>query len=103
MTAALTAPSQECVASVSAVDETTQMDIVFATDESPGSISDQVRRLYKLDDSERGTKMVLLDIPDDDAYYVWTSKDPDTVINESDVRDFIADYKGKTILHHQLG
>ena len=41
--------------------------------------------------------MVLLDIPDDGAYYVWTPKDPEMVINDDVVRDFIPDDKDKTI------
>jgi hypothetical protein len=50
--------------------------------------------------------MVLLDIPDDGAYYVWTPKDGDTalsnMLSEASVRDFIADYKAKSLLRHQL-
>jgi len=103
ITAALTAVAQERLAAAASG---APMDLVFATAASPGSVSEQVRRLCNLSDDDRGTKMVLLDIPDDGAYYVWTPKDGDTalsnMLSEASVRDFIADYKAKSLLRHQL-
>jgi len=101
ITAALTTPAKELMEAAAAED--TEPSMVFATAASTGNIAEQVRKLCKLDKDDTGTSMVLLDIPDDGAFYVWSGGSGDAVVNEASVREFTAAYKAKTLVRHQLG
>jgi nucleoredoxin len=102
--AALAAPANEVMAE--AHKEAADPELIFATAETPdGNIAGQVRQLTNLDKDGAGsssTSMVILDIPDDGAYYVW-KPEGEKVVSETAVRDFLAAYKAKTLERHQLG
>jgi len=85
--------------------EGAERHLVFATANEQGSIADQVRKLCKLDASSATMSMVLLDIPDEGAFYVWAppADGATTAITEDLERQFTAAYKNKTIVRHQLG
>jgi nucleoredoxin len=61
---------------------------------SPGSVTEQLRKLTSVD----GEKLILLDIPDDGAFYVCEKND----ISMDVVRDFISDAQGKKLERKQL-
>jgi len=95
---ALAAPAKEVMAA--AQKTASDPELVFATAETPdGNIAEQVRKLAKLDEGKQVTSMVILDIPDDGAYYVWKGE----VVDEASVRTFLAAYKAKTLERLQLG
>lgn len=102
ITAALTAPAKEVIAAATAGGE--EPEVVFATADSDCDVVDQVRRLCKLDKHETPVTMVLLDIPDEGAFYVWKPPaDGATAPTEASVREFMAAYKAKTLVRQQLG
>ena len=97
---ALKAPADAVFAAAAAADAEPEM--VFAIGEAEGNVAAQVRRLTKLEEG-KGVAMLLLDIPDDGAYYVW--KRPEGAgegVTEADVTKFIADYKAKSLERRQL-
>jgi len=99
--AALAAPAKEVLAE--AEKAATDPELIFATAESAdGNIAEQVRKLVKLDKGDAPTSMVILDIPEDGAYYMW-EPEGEKVVSETAVRDFLAAYKAKTLTRHQLG
>jgi len=100
---ALTAPAQEAL--IAGAADGAEQHLVFATANEQGSIADQVRKLCKLDASTATVSMVLLDIPDEGAFYVWEppADGATTAITEDSVRQFTAAYKNKTLVRHQLG
>ena len=53
-------------------------------------------------DNSSSTSMIILDILDDGAYYVW-KPEGEKAVSETTVRDFLAAYKAKTLERHQLG
>ena len=105
MTAALGVPAEAAFAAAAAGGGTPEM--VFATAYSPGSISQQVRSLCKLDESDQAVAMVMLDIADDGAFYVWKGPEGDTkdavqAITAASIDKFLADYKSNALERKQL-
>jgi nucleoredoxin len=98
---ALKAPADAIFAAAVAADAEPEM--VFAIGEAAGDIADQVRRLTKLEES-KGVAMVLLDIPDNGAYYVWQRPEGagEIAVTEADVSKFVADYRAKSLQRLQL-
>jgi nucleoredoxin len=98
---ALKAPADAVFAAAVAADAEPEM--VFAIGEAAGDIADQVRRLTKLEES-KGVAMVLLDIPDNGAYYVWQRPEGagEIAVTEADVSKFVADYRAKSLQRLQL-
>ena len=66
---ALTVPAQEDL--IAGAADGAEQHLVSATANEQVSIADQVRKLCKLDASSATMSMVLLDIPDEGAFYVW--------------------------------
>lgn len=102
MTAALRVPAEAAFAAAGG-----EPEMVFATAYSPGNISQQVRSLCKLDESEQAVAMVMLDIADDGAFYVWESPKGDTMdtvkaITAASIDKFLADYKANALERKQL-
>merc|ERR1711939_146434 len=97
--AALAEPAREIMAAARSAGE--DPELVFATAELPDdNIAAQVRKLAKLDDGF--TSMIILDIPDDGAYYVWRPEEKQAV-SETAVRAFVEAYKAKSLERLQLG
>jgi hypothetical protein len=99
---ALKAPADAVFAAAVAADAEPEM--VFAIGEAAGDIADQVRRLTKLEEG-MGVAMVLLDIPDNGAYYVWQRPEgagESAALTEADVSKFVADYMAKSLERLQL-
>ena len=98
---ALKAPADAVFAAAAAADAEPEM--MFAIGEASGNIADQVRRLTKLEES-KGVAMVLLDIPDNGAYYVWQRPEGagEIAVTEADVSKFVADYRAKSLERLQL-
>ena len=98
---ALKAPADAIFAAAAAADAEPEM--MFAIGEASGNIADQVRRLTKLEES-KGVAMVLLDIPDNGAYYVWQRPEGagEIAVTEADVSKFVADYRAKSLERLQL-
>jgi nucleoredoxin len=97
----LKSPVDAVFAAAAATDAEPEM--MFAIGEASGNIADQVRRLTKLEES-KGVAMVLLDIPDNGAYYVWQRPEGagEIAVTEADVSKFVADYRAKSLERLQL-
>jgi len=63
-----------------------------------GGLASRIRQLVDLSDA--GTRMVLMDIPDQGAFYSFEGDAP--AINAASIHGFIASYKAKTIERKQL-
>jgi hypothetical protein len=59
----------------------------------------QVRRLCELGEAGAEARLVLLDIPDDGAYYL---PEPGSSVDAPGVRAFLAAYAAKGLTRHQL-
>ncbi len=79
--------------------------MVFAIGASAGKILEQLREMTKIEDS-KCVSMVLLDIPDNGAYYLWQRPDGAGeivgTVTETDVSKFVADYRAKSLERRQL-
>jgi hypothetical protein len=100
---ALKAPADAVFAA--AADAGGEPEMVFAIGASAGKILEQLREMTKIEDS-KGVSMVLLDIPDNGAYYLWQRPDGAGeivgTVTETDVSKFVADYRAKSLERRQL-
>eukprot|EP00004_Rigifila_ramosa_P019573 TRINITY_DN49_c0_g1_i1.p2 TRINITY_DN49_c0_g1~~TRINITY_DN49_c0_g1_i1.p2 ORF type:complete len:428 (-),score=133.42 TRINITY_DN49_c0_g1_i1:57-1286(-) len=62
-----------------------------------GGITSQIRSLTK----QQGNAMILLDIPDNGAFYVYEGDVAQ--LTQAEIEKFVADYNGKKLVRKQLG
>eukprot|EP00281_Chroomonas_sp_CCMP1168_P022656 CAMPEP_0206235690 /NCGR_PEP_ID=MMETSP0047_2-20121206/13292_1 /ASSEMBLY_ACC=CAM_ASM_000192 /TAXON_ID=195065 /ORGANISM="Chroomonas mesostigmatica_cf, Strain CCMP1168" /LENGTH=410 /DNA_ID=CAMNT_0053659927 /DNA_START=64 /DNA_END=1296 /DNA_ORIENTATION=- len=95
---ALEAPAKEAQERAEASgEEDEEMVFCTAAECGQGTIGGQVRKLCALGDLGDKAEMILLDIPDEGAYYTYEGE-----VTEEGVRKFLDGYKAKTLARKQL-
>ena len=73
-------------------------ELIFFTGKQAGGIVPRVRQLAGLKGVPSSPQMIILDIPDNGAYYQFTGPS----VNASTVRDFLNGFKSKSLERKQL-